>query len=245
MGRKKKGIGEDAVDSPAASTGAKGGKVMPMLLGAALVLAGGLGQRFVLANPPAEVIIAPPTEGVGSTGAGTSALDCSGYTKGYKDGTAPHARRAEGAAAAGGTSDLPSMTINLADGHYLKIGISLQLGATVVPVTRSRASPPVTSSGRADNTSIFSPWPHAGSPANAAPTTANEMLRPHILVISKPSHTLTKKSLVGGLYVHGRDGATRTPSCGRRGGLCHSRNSRAAWPRTKANIAAVSPVILA
>ena len=133
MGRKKKGIGEDAVDSSAASTGAKGGKGMPMLLGAALVLAGGLGQRFVLANPPAEVIIAPPTEGVGSTGAGTSALDCSGYTKGYKDGTAPHARRAEGAAAAGGTSDLPSMTINLADGHYLKIGISLQLGATVVP----------------------------------------------------------------------------------------------------------------
>jgi len=131
MPRKKKGIGEDVVDEPAVkSTG--GGKAKPMLLGAALVLAGGLGQRFVLANPPAEVIIAPPTEGAASTHSGGSTLDCSGYSKGYKDGTAPHARRAEGAAT-GGTSDLPSMTINLADDHYLKVGISLQLGGAVVP----------------------------------------------------------------------------------------------------------------
>ena len=131
--KKKKGAGvemaEDAKD--AAPVKAKGGMAKAMLLGAGLVLLGAAGQRFVLAGSPAEVIIAPPVQADGSSPTDVPKIDCSS-TEPETEKAAPHARRAEGSAATGGTSDLPSMTINLADGRFLKVGISLELGDEVV-----------------------------------------------------------------------------------------------------------------
>jgi len=126
--KKKKGAGIDDAGEVAKP---KSGKGKAMLLGAGLVLVGAAGQRFLLAGSPAEVIIAPPVQADGGSVASESKIDCSTFDA-VAEGAAPHARRAEGTVATGGTSDLPSMTINLADGRFLKVGISLELGHDVV-----------------------------------------------------------------------------------------------------------------
>lgn len=126
--KKKKAAG---IDEGAEVAKPKSGKGKAMLLGAGLVLVGAAGQRFLLAGSPAEVIIAPPVQADGGSVASESKVDCSKFDA-AAEGAAPHARRAEGTVATGGTSDLPSMTINLADGRFLKVGISLELGHEVV-----------------------------------------------------------------------------------------------------------------
>ena len=128
--KKKQGVGMDEPAEPAEPAKPKSGKGKAMLLGAGLVLVGAAGQRFLLAGSPVEVIIAPPVQADGGSVTAESKVDCAEFDNDAK-GAAPHARRAEGSAAPGGTSDLPSMTINLADGRFLKIGISLELGRDV------------------------------------------------------------------------------------------------------------------
>jgi len=132
LGKKKKGAaGIDEDELPVAP---KSGKGKAMVLGAALVLVGGTGQRFLLAGSPAEVIIAPPASADGKvTTTSATKIDCSQFESAAA--AAPHGRRASGEAGTGGTSDLPSMTINLADGKFLKIGLSLELGPQVVTET--------------------------------------------------------------------------------------------------------------
>lgn len=136
MAKKKKGADAEA---GADAAPAKSGKGKSVLMGAGLLLAGAMGQKFVLSSAPAQVIIAPPVDGGVATGGSSSesALDCSAVGTGTA-GTAeaasaevPHAKAAA-EAATGGTADLSSMTINLADGRYLKVGITLELGDTVV-----------------------------------------------------------------------------------------------------------------
>ncbi|MEZ5266837.1 MAG: flagellar basal body-associated protein FliL [Acidimicrobiia bacterium] len=113
---------------------AKSGKAKTMLFGALLVVGGAMGQKFFLSAPPAQVIIAPPVDGGVETASAAHGVDCSAVGTGASGGeAAPHARRTSGGeAATGGTADLSSMTINLADGHYLKVGITLELGETII-----------------------------------------------------------------------------------------------------------------
>jgi flagellar basal body-associated protein FliL len=124
---------KDAATPAGADAVKKSGKGKAMALGAALVIVGAMGQKFLLSSSPAQVIIAPPVNGgVEVVAAATHELDCSGV-QGATAAEEPHARRSGGgAAAAGGTADLSSMTINLADGHFLKVGITLELGESVV-----------------------------------------------------------------------------------------------------------------
>lgn len=134
MAKKKKkdeaAEGEAGADAPEK---AKSGKGKTMLLSALLVVGGALGQKFLLSSPPAQVIIAPPVEGGVDTASGGHEVDCSTVNTAEAASAEPHARlRSEGAATTGGSADLSSMTINLADGHYLKIGITLELGDTIV-----------------------------------------------------------------------------------------------------------------
>lgn len=131
-GKKKKTAaeGEAGADAPPA----KSGKGKAMALGAGLLLIGAMGQRFVLSSPPAQVVIAAPIDGgVSSGGSVGHGVDCSAVegTSESTEAETPHPRRTEGAST-GGITDLSSQTINLADGHYLKVGITLELGETVV-----------------------------------------------------------------------------------------------------------------
>lgn len=132
MAKKKKkdeaAEGEAGADAPEK---AKSGKGKTMLFSALLVVGGAMGQKFLLSSPPAQVIIAPPVEGGVETAASGHGVDCS--TVEVAGEAAPHARASSGGeAAGGGSTDLSSMTINLADGHYLKVGISLELGETII-----------------------------------------------------------------------------------------------------------------
>ncbi len=133
-GKKKKkdeaAEGEAGAEAPEK---AKGGKGKTMLLSAALVIAGAAGQKFVLSSAPAQVIIAPPVDGGIETSSAAHGVDCTSVQAATTSETqTPHAKRGA-AAATGGTTDLSSMTINLADGHYLKVGITVELGDTVLP----------------------------------------------------------------------------------------------------------------
>lgn len=131
--KKKKDAAAEGEAGAEEAPKAKSGKAKSMLLGAGLLFAGAMGQKMFLAGTPAEVIIAPPVDGGVSTASAGHGVDCSAYAGAKESGDTPHARRAGGGGAeTGGSTDLSSMTINLADGHYLKVGISLELGDTVV-----------------------------------------------------------------------------------------------------------------
>ncbi len=129
-GKKKNKVADSEAGADPAPP--KSGKGKAVLLHGALVLAGAVGYKFVLATPPAQIIIAPPVEGGVAVGAAKEGVDCSAIESTGPEAATPHARVESKGAAAGGSADLSSMTINLADGRYLKIGITLELGKTVV-----------------------------------------------------------------------------------------------------------------
>ncbi|MFN0027836.1 MAG: flagellar basal body-associated FliL family protein [Acidimicrobiales bacterium] len=132
-GKKKKKVSEE--EAGAEPAGPKSGKAKSVLLHGVLVLIGAFGYKFLLTTAPSQIIIAPPIEG-GVAVAGDHGIDCSAINAGgggeAPAAGAPHARAQSSAAAPGGSADLSSQTINLADGHYLKVGITLELGKTVV-----------------------------------------------------------------------------------------------------------------
>jgi flagellar basal body-associated protein FliL len=132
-GKKKKKVAEE--EAGAEPVAPKSGKGKSVLLHGALVLIGAFGYKFLLTTAPSQIIIAPPVEG-GVVVAGDHGVDCSAINaaggEAAPTAAAPHARAESGGAVPGGSADLSSQTINLADGHYLKVGITVELGDTVI-----------------------------------------------------------------------------------------------------------------
>ena len=99
------------------SKGGKGGKVVPMLVSGALVLAGGAAQRFLFASPTeAATGVAAPGEATGAAAAGAAAA------------------KEKAKAEEGEIVKVQDMTINLADPEprYLRVGVAVVLGKGVV-----------------------------------------------------------------------------------------------------------------
>ncbi len=132
-GKKKKKVAEEAGADPVAP---KNGKGKSVLLHGALVLIGAFGYKFLLTTAPSQIIIAPPIEGGVAVAEADHGVDCSAINAGGGEvaatAAAPHARAESGGGVPGGSADLSSQTINLADGHYLKVGLTVELGDTVI-----------------------------------------------------------------------------------------------------------------